>query len=168
MTAGSRRFLPAAALFGVAAALQLVPSPRPGNLVSAGDRSIQASLDVPSGVHAVLQKACRNCHSNQTRWPWYSYVAPVSWIVARDVQRARSAVNFSQWATQPGPNPGAAAGTLSAACAGLRIGRMPPAPYRLMYPEARLTAGEIDLFCSWTAAENRLLRASRKVGQMSE
>ena len=162
MTTGSRWLVPAAALLGVAAGLQLVPSPRPGNPRTAGERSIEAILGVPPAVDAILQKACRDCHSNETRWPWYSYVAPVSWMVARDVQRARGAVNLSEWARHPGPNPGAAAGTLSAACAGLQIGRMPPAPYRLMHPEARLTAGEIELFCSWTVAESRLLRAARE------
>src|SRR5262249_5161194 len=52
---------------------------------------------VPPGVQSVLQRSCQNCHSNQTAWPWYSYLAPTSWIVASDVHEARKTMNFSEW-----------------------------------------------------------------------
>lgn len=46
---------------------------------------------------AILRRSCYDCHSNETEWPWYSYVAPVSWLVSRDVKEAREHLNFSQW-----------------------------------------------------------------------
>jgi len=46
---------------------------------------------------AVLRRACFDCHSNQTQWPWYAYVAPVSWSVAHDVNEGRRELNFTEW-----------------------------------------------------------------------
>lgn len=56
-------------------------------------------MDVPANSDAkeVLRRACYDCHSNETRWPWYSRVAPVSWLVERDVREGREALNFSTW-----------------------------------------------------------------------
>jgi len=70
--------------------LQLVPVDRENPPVEA---------EVPAGVEvrAVLSRACYDCHSNETRWPWYAYVAPVLWLVAHDVAEARDHVNFSTW-----------------------------------------------------------------------
>lgn len=53
------------------------------------DHSLEAALKVPEDVEKILTSACKNCHSNQTEWPWYARVAPVSWILARDVARGR-------------------------------------------------------------------------------
>ncbi len=55
--------------------------------------------DVPASpaVKSVLRRACYDCHSNETQWPWYSRVAPASWLVAHDVREGREALNFSTW-----------------------------------------------------------------------
>src|SRR5207249_4410353 len=104
-------------------------------------------------------KACRNCHSYDTPWPWYAKVAPVSWVVARDVEGARKALNFSEWAVQAGREPTTAMGSLSAACAVLITGSMPPRQYRLVHPEARLSEEEVNSFCTWTIDTTRQLMA---------
>ena len=52
---------------------------------------------VPTPVAALLRRACYDCHSNETHWPWYSSVAPTSWLVSRDVVTARKQINFSRW-----------------------------------------------------------------------
>jgi hypothetical protein len=54
-------------------------------------------LDAPTEVVSVLQKSCYDCHSNETEWPWYSNIAPVSWLVSSDVQDGRLHLNFSKW-----------------------------------------------------------------------
>ncbi len=54
-------------------------------------------IDAPPDVSAILHRACYDCHSNETVWPWYSHVAPVSWLVASDVSEGRENVNFSEW-----------------------------------------------------------------------
>lgn len=71
-------------------AIQLVPVERSNPVVV-------ADLEAPPEVEAVLRTACYDCHSSETRWPWYSYVAPVSWVVAHDVEEARSEMSFSDW-----------------------------------------------------------------------
>lgn len=78
----------ATALAAVFLSLQLVPVERTNPPVT-GD------VEAPPAVAAVLRRACYDCHSNETRWPWYARVAPVSWLVARDVREARDELNFS-------------------------------------------------------------------------
>src|SRR5271170_7385036 len=79
---------------------QLVPVDRRNPGIDPS-RTIYATEKVPAPVQAVLARSCQNCHSNQTSWPWYSYVAPVSWMVADDVHSARRKMNFSEWAGYP-------------------------------------------------------------------
>ena len=82
-------------------------------------------------------KACFDCHSNLTTWPWYSNVAPVSWLVQRDVDGGRSQFNFSEWNKPQDVSAGDAADAI-------RGGSMPPGVYRLMHPKSRLTSVEKD------------------------
>ena len=58
---------------------------------------VQSGLTVPSEIDAILRRACYDCHSNETQWPWYSYVAPMSWFVIGHVNEARGDLNFSEW-----------------------------------------------------------------------
>ncbi|MBU1678642.1 MAG: heme-binding domain-containing protein [Bacteroidetes bacterium] len=58
---------------------------------------ITAELSAPPEIKMIFKSSCYDCHSNQTKWPWYSYVAPVSWLVARDVKEGREHLNFSEW-----------------------------------------------------------------------
>jgi len=150
---------------GVAlAVMQFLPVKRvSGEVVPS--HTIEANLDVPPAVETILNKACKDCHSHETHLPWYGKVAPVSWLVAGDIERARRAMNLSEWSVQTGARPAAARGTLLAACSGVEAQRMPPASYRQMHPEARLTVEEVDALCGWTAAAARVLRkhaASRR------
>jgi hypothetical protein len=80
----------------------------------------------------IVKQACFDCHSNETIWPWYSNIAPVSWLVQFDVQRGRRIMNFSEWNNIP-------AGYLVNA---VQEGEMPPLTYRLMHPNARLNADQ--------------------------
>jgi hypothetical protein len=79
-------------------------------------------------------RTCADCHSNQTRWPWYASVAPVSWLVAHDVQGGRSHLNVSEW-DRPQKDADEAAEEL-------RDGEMPLRTYLLAHPEARLSPAE--------------------------
>ncbi len=60
---------------------------------------IQSELAAPDGVQTILRRSCYDCHSNETRWPWYSRIAPVSWYTVGHVNHARSDMNFSEWPT---------------------------------------------------------------------
>ncbi len=79
-------------------------------------------------------RACADCHSNQTRWPWYSHIAPVSWLVQRDVEEGRSKLNLSLW--------GSAKQELDDIPEVIREGSMPPRIYLPTHPEARLSPSE--------------------------
>jgi hypothetical protein len=64
-----------------------------------GERPVTGEVQAPAEVKGVLRRACYDCHSNETRWPWYSQIAPVSWLVGRDVKEGRRLLNFSEWST---------------------------------------------------------------------
>ncbi len=79
-------------------------------------------------------RACFDCHSNETKWPWYSNVAPLSWLVQYDVDKGRRELNYSEWDRRQ-EEAGESAETV-------QKGSMPPAYYVWLHPEARLTAAE--------------------------
>jgi len=78
----------------------------------------------------MMRHACYNCHSNETVWPWYSYIAPVAFLVSKDVQEGRSTLNFSTGQGQMEPRNLARQ---------IQKGKMPPPIYLIMHPDANLT-----------------------------
>lgn len=95
----------------------------------------EPTWDSPA-TRALADRACFDCHSNQTRWPWYSDVAPMSWLVQSHVDEGREVLNFSAW--------NRAQSEADEAAETVREGEMPPRSYLLLHPEARLTAAERD------------------------
>ncbi|MCB9933207.1 MAG: heme-binding domain-containing protein [Planctomycetes bacterium] len=114
----------------LAAAIQLVPYGR--------DHSNPPVTAEPqwdsTATRDLAKRACFDCHSNETVWPWYSHVAPVSWLLQRDVDEGRSKLNFSEW-DKPQKEADEAAKEV-------REGEMPPWFYLPTHPEARLTDAE--------------------------
>jgi len=104
---------------------------------------------------AILQRACQNCHSEQTVWPWYSHVAPVSWLLARDVQQARLHMNLSRWHDYSTDDQFRLLSSIGSA---VRNGEMPVQRYLLLHPEARLTDAERQQIYRWTRTERNRLR----------
>jgi len=82
-----------------------------------------------------VKRACFDCHSNETIWPWYSNIAPVSWLVYRDVIEGRQRLNFSDWQNSRLQEPGEIASIISE-------GEMPPFQYLPTHPNARLSLAE--------------------------
>ena len=85
-------------------------------------------------VRGLTVRACFDCHSNETVWPWYSNVAPMSWLLQNHVEEGRSVLNFSEW-DRPQQR-------LREVAEVLREGEMPPGYYRLIHPLANLSAAE--------------------------
>lgn len=112
------------------AALQLVPY---GHARANPPVRSEPAWDSPQ-TRALAVRACYACHSNETVWPWYGQIAPVSWLIQRDVDLGRRALNFSEGGR--GHEGGSEAGE------SLADGEMPPSLYLLMYPEARLSSAE--------------------------
>lgn len=94
---------------------------------------VEPAWDSPQ-TSELARRACYDCHSNETQWPAYSRVAPVSWLVARDVYEGRAMLNFSEW-QRPQEEAGEAAETLLE-------GEMPLRMYALMHSHARLSEAE--------------------------
>jgi hypothetical protein len=98
-------------------------------------------------TRALAKRACFDCHSNLSTWPWYSNVAPISWLVQRDVDDGRAALDFSEWG-----KPQDGAGDAVEAIAG---GSMPPWYYTIMHPKAKLSAAEKQALMNGLAATLR-------------
>jgi hypothetical protein len=114
-------------------------------------------MQVSPEVGTILDRSCGDCHSNKTRWPWYSNVAPVSWFVIDHVDHGRSHLNFSEWGRL---NRREAQEMLSQICREVKSGNMPLSSYTPLHPGSKLSADDGKLLCDWTSAEQARL-ASR-------
>jgi hypothetical protein len=97
----------------------------------------------------ITKRACFDCHSDETVWPWYSNFAPVSWLIYRDVSEGRQHLNFSEWDVHPSMPEGEGEGEEHQHGPEvikdlLESGEMPPATYLLLHPEARLSNQELQ------------------------
>jgi hypothetical protein len=119
---------------------------------SAADPSLalDARATVPAPVAATLRRACYDCHSNETRWPWYAFVPPASWLVTHDVREGRGHLNFSRWGEY---NALDRADLLDEACELVTEEEMPLPQYLLLHGDARLSESERTALCDWTTAE---------------
>jgi hypothetical protein len=114
-------------------------------------QGIEAYSVLPEKVTAILGRACRNCHSERTEWPWYSAVAPFQWLMTADVYAARAHMNLSTWGRY---TPEERTGRLIAICEMVAGNKMPPWYYRPMnYPSAWLSDVDKAAVCDWVKAE---------------
>ena len=129
------------AMLGLFVALQLVPLDR-------DNPPVDFDMPAPPAVKSILNRACYNCHSHESKWPWYGYVAPVSWLFAYNVAEARSELNFSTWKAY---RPDKRARLLRDALEEIEEESMPPWDYLLMHGEARLSEREREILRDWVA-----------------
>jgi hypothetical protein len=111
---------------------------------------IEANLAVPSDVEKILSRSCKDCHSYETRWPWYSSLPLVSDVLADDVKHARSYMNLSDWSATIAKGEGEERAALNGICEELRSDAMPLSRYRRIHRHTRLTANEVETVCQWT------------------
>lgn len=141
-----RRLKQAAVLIVVVFALAQLIRPERTNPPSDVSRAFQAHAGTSSELVAVLNRACGDCHSNQTVWAWYTEVAPVSWLMVYEVNQGRKAVNFSEWGAYSSERQRQ---LLAASCQDASAGKM-PGPYPLIRPETRLSPQDIETICAAT------------------
>lgn len=132
------------ALIVLLGALQLVP-------VDRANPPVASDIDAPPEVRPLLRRACYDCHSHETVWPWYSRVAPVSFLVARDVKEGRRELNFSVWNASA---PEKQARKFEEIAEMVESGEMPLKPYLAAHPEARLTEGERAALAAWARSRS--------------
>ena len=126
-----------------------------GNLRSPARGAILNGAHIDPATLGIIQRSCQNCHSERTEWPWYSRVAPGSWLLERDVSQARSRINLSHWTEY---SPEQQVSILSEIGVAARTGVMPPSRYTLLHPDARLSSEERQAIYSWSRAERRLVQ----------
>ena len=119
------------AAIGLALLIQLIPYGRDHTNPPV---SGEPNWDSPQ-TQALAKRACFDCHSNETVWPWYSNIAPVSWLVYHDVEEGRRELNFSEWNSSHHEETGEI-------IEAIQEGKMPMPIYLLQHPEAKLSATE--------------------------
>jgi len=125
--------------FVVFIAIQFIP-------VARTNPPITGDIPAPPEIKTLLRNSCYDCHSQETVWPWYCHVAPVSWLVAGDVHKARKTVNFSTWTEY---SPAKQSVLLDVAAEEITGRDMPPLPYTWMHRAARLSDPQIETLTAW-------------------
>jgi len=111
----------------------------------------QLEITLQPELRTIVEKACYDCHSNKTNWPWYSYVAPVSFIVANHVKEGRGEMNFSLWKLYSEKRKNR---KLKELVEEVEEGEMPLPPYTITHSEANLTEEEINTLLQWAKSDS--------------
>ena len=128
--------------------------PRKTNPPVDSAQTIQVSMRVGSEVSRVLERSCADSHSDLTAWPWYSSVAPASWLVIRDVNERREALNLSRWGLY---GDGQKAKLLTKMCEEISNGKMPMPTYLVIHRHAHMSYPDIQAVCSWAQVSSQVL-----------
>lgn len=112
--------------------------------------TIAAQAEFTPPISTMIKASCFDCHSNETRWPWHCYIAPVSWLVADDVTSGRRHLNFSEWGKYPKSKKVLKLGQIYEQ---VSKGEMPLWKYLIMHPNAKLSAADRDSILNWTERE---------------
>ena len=139
-------------VIGIPAFLVLIQllGPRKTNPPVVPTEGIEAHLEVEPEISRILERACWNCHSHQTQWPWYSSVAPISWFVVDNVNFGRRTMNLSEWAQYDREE---TVDLLEEMCELVEAGEMPLRPYLWMHEEAHLSEQDDQMICRWAQRE---------------
>ena len=128
--------------------IQFIPTELPPTSNDNPGDIIKSGL-VSQDVAILLKKSCYSCHSHETEYPWYSYVAPSSWLVAHDVHDAREELNFSKWQEY---DTGKILSKLDDITSEVGEGRMPLGIYTIMHPTAKLDDSQRERIVAWAEA----------------
>ncbi len=132
----------AAAVTGIA--IQFVP-------VEKTNPPVTAEISVASDLYQILRRSCYDCHSNETKWPWYGNIAPVSWFLVGDVSKGREYMNFSVWNNLSAKGQEHLKGKIWKE---VSENEMPLFIYRLAHPNARLSDSEKELIRKWATNQS--------------
>jgi hypothetical protein len=136
-------------------AIQFIP-------VDRSNPPITLEIDAPANVLSILKTSCYDCHSNETNWPWYSYVAPVSFLISGDVENGRKRVNFSEWDKYDEKKKEKKMGAMIEE---IEAGGMPLSKYLIIHPQAELDPEKIRILKDWVISskdEDKPLRYEKE------
>jgi hypothetical protein len=138
-------------LLAIFIGMQLIPIDGRSPVVDA-----KKALHPPTEVEAILRASCYDCHSDETRWPWYTYVAPVSWWLMSHVHEGRENMNFSRWGDLTSDKQADMLGDIANQIA---TGDMPLPSYLVVHPAARLTVAQVKILTDWTDTAMKQIEA---------
>lgn len=133
-------------LVAVVVVIQVIPSGRP-EVTEQNPADLIQNNSLPDTVASLMRTSCYDCHSNETHYPWYAHVAPVSWLVGRDTRIGRENLNFSEWENYSKMDKAKLLGDLLDE---VEDGTMPMPIYLLMHPDAKLTGSQRELLGNWS------------------
>ena len=108
---------------------------------------VELEVTAPEEVREVLERACYDCHSNESHWPWYGYIAPASWLVAYDIDEARDHMNFSTWNQYDEDEQ---IDMIEEVWEEVEEGEMPPFFYTPLHPPAQLDENDRAVLREWS------------------
>ena len=114
--------------------------------------AVESDLVAPPEIKSALHRACYDCHSNETTWPWYSAVAPMSWVIHHDVSEGRRRLNFSSWGDYT-EDPGTKFQKLEEISKSVARGDMAPWYYRMLHRDATLSDDQRAQLVRWVTQE---------------
>jgi Haem-binding domain len=119
---------------------------------TAMEKSLLRGSNVPVPIPAILERACQDCHSEETVWPWYSHIAPIARQIHTDVEMGRAFMDLSKWNDFTESE---RRGYRAAIGAAVQNHVMPPPKYVWLHPEARLSSDELELVRAWAVAKDK-------------
>jgi len=125
--------------------IQFVPAGLP-DTIAENENDLLYNNQIPEQVAVILKTSCYDCHSNETNYPWYSYVAPVSWLVGKDIREGREELNFSEWESLSKIDK---AKHLDNIIDEVSDGDMPMNIYTIIHTDAKLSSEEIEQLANW-------------------
>jgi hypothetical protein len=132
-------------LLGVLLLIQLIPADRP-EVIMNNPNDLILNNEIPGSIEKMLVNSCYDCHSNETAYPWYAYIAPVSFLVSKDTKEGRRELNFSQWEKLDGIEK---AEMLEEIAEEVEEGEMPMKIYPITHPDARLSDEDRETIKAW-------------------
>ncbi len=133
-------------LIGFLILIQFVPNDLPEN-TTVNEQDLFETEQLPADIRQLLTKSCYDCHSNQTVYPWYSFIAPMSWLVAKDTRDGREKLNFSEWGSLKKRSK---IKSLSEIAEEIESGNMPFPAYLIIHQDAKLDKNDKENLIKWT------------------
>jgi len=122
-------------------------------------------MNIPEYVQPILARACFDCHSHDTKWPWYSNIMPVTYLLTNHVNEGRKHLNFSEWGTY---SQNKKENKLLEICEEIEEKKMPLEQYLMLHSEATLSQEDIKTICDWADGVRNELQSSSKTGENDE
>lgn len=119
-------------------------------------QTIYVQTQMTPQAQTLLDRSCKDCHSNKTVWPWYTNISPVSWFIADHVEEGRRNLNLSEWARYDKNGQGK---KLQQMCDEVTDGAMPLSTYTPLHPGSKLSPEDVKTLCAWVEAERAHLNA---------